>query len=105
RPDGEDLLALDQDVGLGEVAHLRVHRHHGSAANDVAPSMAAAVRGRVSGGRRRRARREQIAACGDGSGRGRHLQEIATRCGMALRNSFVAQYANELSSALTALTL
>src|SRR3989454_9078362 len=46
--DGEDLLALDQHVGLSEVAHLRVgvHRHHGTAANDVAPSGAAGVLGR-----------------------------------------------------------
>ena len=44
RPDGEDRIALDQDIGLGEVAHIRiVHRHHRAAANDVASERHAAV--------------------------------------------------------------
>ena len=35
RPDGDDLLAFDQHVGLRKIADLRVHRHHGAAANEV----------------------------------------------------------------------
>src|SRR6266550_9233756 len=34
RADGDDLLALDQHVGLGKIAYARIHRHHGTAAND-----------------------------------------------------------------------
>ena len=44
----------------GEVADLRVHRHHRAAANDVAPARPAAVRRRVAVVRRGGARREQI---------------------------------------------
>jgi hypothetical protein len=36
--DGDDLPAFDQNIALGKVAHSRVHRHDGAAANDVAPS-------------------------------------------------------------------
>src|SRR6267378_2724316 len=43
RPDRKDLLALDQHVGLGKIADVRVHRHHGTATNDVAPAGLAAV--------------------------------------------------------------
>ncbi len=43
RPDGKDRVGLDQHVGFGEVAHLWVHRHHGTAANDVASVRLAAV--------------------------------------------------------------
>jgi hypothetical protein len=35
-PNGDDLLAFDQHVGLGKLTHFRVHRHHGAAADDVA---------------------------------------------------------------------
>jgi hypothetical protein len=92
--DGEDLLALDQHVGLGEVAHIRVHRHHGTAANDVAPAPPAVVLGRVLAVRGGRASREQIETCGGGPGRGRRLQEVAPRSGMTLRDSFIAQFAH-----------
>ena len=47
RSDGEDLLALDQHVGLGEVADCRIHRHHGAAANDVAPARSAGILRRI----------------------------------------------------------
>ena len=40
-PTAEDLLALDQDVGLGKSPTARIHRHHGAAANDVATPWAA----------------------------------------------------------------
>ncbi len=62
RPDGKDGLALDQDVGLGEVAHFRVHRHHRTAANDVAPARPAAVLRRVG-------RLANCAAAGRGANR------------------------------------
>ena len=87
RSDGEDLLALDQHVGLGEVADLRIHRHHGTAANDVAPAPLTEAFGRRAAVRGGRASREQIET-GDDAGRGRRLQEIAPRTGMILRNSF-----------------
>ena len=35
---GHDFLPLDQHVGLGEIAHLRVHRHHMPAASHIAPA-------------------------------------------------------------------
>jgi len=76
RPDRKDLLALDQHVGLGKIAHVRVHRHHGTTTNDVAPAVLAAVLGWVPVVRRGRARREQIETCGGAGGR-RSLQEIA----------------------------
>ena len=41
--DCEDLLALDQHVGLGEVAYLRVHRHDRATANDIAVTSLTAV--------------------------------------------------------------
>jgi hypothetical protein len=43
RPDGENLLAFDQHVGLREIADLRVHRHDGAASNEVATTGATAV--------------------------------------------------------------
>ncbi len=94
RPDGEDFLALDEHVGLGKIAHVRVHRHHGTAANDIAPATPAGVLGHVPVVRRAGARREQIGTCGGDPGRGRRLQEIAPRTGMDLRNSFIAQFAH-----------
>jgi hypothetical protein len=62
RTDGGDFLAFDQHVRLDEVTHLRVHRHHRTAANDVAPPRTAAVLGRIGGGGR--TRRKQMKTCG-----------------------------------------
>ena len=45
RPDGEDFLALDEDVSLGEISDFRVQRHHRTAANDIASTRSAAVGG------------------------------------------------------------
>jgi len=71
RADGEDLLALHKHVRPGEVADGRVHRHHGTAANDVAPARLAGAwewsRLLRCGG----ARRKQIETCGGGTGRRR----------------------------------
>ncbi len=64
RSNGEDLLALDQHVGLGEVADARIHRHHGTAANDVASAWCAAALGRVADVGGCRARGEQFETCG-----------------------------------------
>ena len=36
RFDITNLVALDEDIGLRKVADLRIHRHHGAAANYVA---------------------------------------------------------------------
>jgi hypothetical protein len=41
--DLQDFLSLDQHVALVEVAHVRVHRHYGPAADDVAAAGLAAV--------------------------------------------------------------
>jgi hypothetical protein len=43
RTDRKSFLALDQHVGLREVANLRIQRHHRTAANDVAPAGPATV--------------------------------------------------------------
>jgi hypothetical protein len=75
RTDSEDLLALDQDIGAGEVAHLRVDRHHRTAADHVAPAgLAAALGRRVL--RRGRARCKQIAAGRGNPGCGRSLEKL-----------------------------
>src|SRR5205823_10824516 len=80
RPDREDLLALDQHVGLSKIAYLRVHRHHGTATNDVAPPWLAAVAWRVAIGLRGSRRRcQQIETCRGNRGRRRGLQEITPR--------------------------
>ena len=94
-PDGDDLLALDQHVGLREVADLRVHRHDGTAADDIAPAVPAAVLG-LSGLVRRggRAGREQVESAGRGPGRRCRLQEVAARAEVELRASFVTESAH-----------
>ena len=76
RADGDDLLALDQHVGLGEVAHLRILGHHGTAVNDVAPAAPACVVGRILVVCRGRTRCEEIEAGSGDAGGGRRLQEI-----------------------------
>src|SRR5438067_11454533 len=97
RSDGEDLLALHQDVRLREVAHLRVHRQHGAAAKDVAPSRPATVRGRIASVRGGRACRKEIGTSRDGGPRrGGGLQEIAPRSGMTPRNSLVTPFGHWL---------
>ena len=76
--DRDDLLALDQHVGLREIADRRVHRHHRTTANDVAPSWLAAVARCVTirlCGRGRRG--QQIEACRGDCGRRRRFREIA----------------------------
>jgi hypothetical protein len=45
--DAEDILALDQYVGLDKVANNRIHRHYGTAANDVAPTRCAGILRRI----------------------------------------------------------
>jgi len=47
RSDGENFLAFDQHVGLGEVADGRIHRHHRAAADEIAPAGAAGVSGHI----------------------------------------------------------
>ncbi len=78
--DVDDLLALDQHVRLGEIAHLRVHRHHVAAPNDVASSRPAVVSEAVIVVlRRSRTVAEQGQSRGGRPGGGRGFQEIATR--------------------------
>jgi hypothetical protein len=91
--DGQNLLALDQHVGLRKVADLRIHRHHRAAADDGAPAGPAHVRWRPVV-RRRRTRGEQIEARGDRAGRRRAFQEIAPRGKMVLWPAFIAQSAH-----------
>ncbi len=76
RPDGDDLLALHQHVGTGEVSDLRVHRHHVAAPDDIAPATLAGVLRSVVVVRRGGSRREQ-AHPRSSRGRGRSLEEIA----------------------------
>ncbi len=90
RSDRENLLALDKNVGPGKVAHMRVHRHHGAAANDITPAWSAAVRGRVTVIRRGRARREQVETRGRDPRRGGTCQEFAARSEMVLWPAFIA---------------
>ncbi len=92
RPNAEDLLALDQHVGLDEVANLRVQRHDRTAANNVAPAPPAAVHRRIvcRGG----AHREQIQPRSGDASRRHTLQKIAPRAEMVLRLSRIAQFAH-----------
>ncbi len=99
RADLLNQLTLDEHVGFGEfalVGHAGVHRHHMTAADDIAPATPAAVFRRVVALSCGRARREQTQACG-GPACCRRLQEIAPpelRASMVLRESFIAQYAH-----------
>src|SRR6185295_19242857 len=110
RPDRDDLLALDQHVGAGELAlvgHARVHRHHDSAADHIAPTPPAAVLRRTIVVTVVRARRRVEQAHPRGTGRGcrRSLQEIAPselRARVVLRTSLVAQDAHSWSPPLWA---
>jgi hypothetical protein len=77
RPDRDDLLALDQHVGLRKITDARVQRHHSPAANEQPPAVPSAVFRRVVFVGRRRARREQIGCRGGRPGDGRRLQEVA----------------------------
>ena len=87
----DDLLALDQHVGLGEVAHLRILGHHGTAVNDVAPAAPACVVGRILVVCRGRTRCEEIrpaaatpvAAVAFRKSR----REVGCRCGMPSSHS------------------
>jgi hypothetical protein len=94
RTDGQDLLAFDQHVGLGEIAHVRIHRHHRAAADDVAAVPPAVVFGRVVAVGVGRTRREQVGAGRGNARRRRRLQEVAPRIGMTLRLAVVAQLAH-----------
>src|SRR5262249_12872655 len=91
--DSQNLLALDQHVGAREVAHLRIHRHHRAAADDVAPAVRAAVRRHV-GLRSRRSRREKIETRGSGTGRRSAFEKSPTRTEMILWLALIAQYAH-----------
>src|SRR4029077_3005913 len=93
RPDGEDLLALDQHVGLRKVSNFRVHRHHRAAADDVATAALAAVFRPVVVVRRGRTRREQACSGRSGPSRRGGLQEIAPP-EMVLRISVLAKDAH-----------
>src|SRR5262249_61033417 len=95
--DREDLLALDQHVGLGEVADARVHRHHRAAADDVAASIRAGVcrHDRLCA---RRARREEIEPGERGAGRGCAPEDIAARSEVVLWIASLAQYAHRSRS-------
>ena len=94
RPDGKDLLALDQHVGPREVADLRVQRHHRTAADEVTPARPAAVGGRIPSAGRRRTRRKQIQTRSCDPGRRHTLQKIAPRAEMVPKASFIAQFAH-----------
>src|ERR1700686_1389422 len=88
----EDFLALDQHVRLDEVAHLRVHRHHGTAANDIAPAQFACALGQVSIVRNGRARGKQTETCSSGTGRRHTFEKITSRSEMVVRISLIRQF-------------
>ena len=90
RSDGDDLLALDQDVGLGEIADVRVQRHHGAAADDVAPAAPAGVVRCVVAVRGGRAWPEETGPGGGHPGDGGVFQEIAPRAAVALWVAVIA---------------
>src|SRR6516164_2554710 len=94
RSDSKDLFALDQHIGLREVANPRVQRHYRTAANNIAPTRPAAVEGLIPVLRRGRTRREQIQTGSGDPSRGHTLQKIAPRAEMVPRLSFIAQYAH-----------
>jgi hypothetical protein len=95
----EDLRPFDQHIGLWKIADLRIHRHHGAAADDQAPARAPIIVGRAAAAvRLRNARREQIhRTCCRRRGR-RRFQEvparIAGRMWVILRLAFIAQFAH-----------
>ena len=78
-PNGDDLLAVDQNIALWEVAHRRVHRHDGAAADDVAPPMVASPGGRtrIVGLRGSGRRVQEIEPGSCDRARGGDFQEIA----------------------------
>jgi hypothetical protein len=103
RPDREDLLALDQHVGLSKIAHRRIHGHHGPAADQQPPPRPPTVFGPdlvivVLCGSRRRVQAQPGRRCG----RCRGFQEIApgTVVGarVVLRPAVIAHPAHELPS-------
>jgi len=99
RADGDDLRAFDQHVGLRKIADVRVHRHHGPAANEQSPTRPTAVARLVPAVSRCTTRREQA---GSGSARrGCRLQEIAPRVVVVLWIAFITEFAH-LSSSRTA---
>ena len=77
RADGEDLLAMDQDVASDEVPDLRVHGHHVAVADDIAPVRLAGALGRVVMRQGRAGGEQTKAGGGDGAGRGRTLEKTA----------------------------
>ena len=96
-PDGQDLLAFDQHVGLREVADLRVHRHDRAATDEIAPAASAAVFGLPVFVGCGRASRQQIECRGREPRHRRGLQEIAARTGVVLRAAFVTESAHVVS--------
>ena len=95
RTDRENLLAVDQYVAADEIGDRRVHRHHRTAADQIAPAGPAAVarraiivmRGRGPCG-------EEIGCCRGDAGRRRTFEEIAPRGGVVLPPSSIAQDAH-----------
>jgi hypothetical protein len=90
-------VAVDQHVGAREVSDLRVHRHDGAAADEIAPAGTAGVR------RRRilrgcRARAEQIDPRRGEAGRRRAFEKVAPRGGVFLRPAAIAQDAHVVAS-------
>ena len=96
--DGDDLAALDQHVGLWEVAHLGVHRHHGAAADHVTTSPLAAAVGLPVIVCRRRSRREQTESRRGHAAGCRRFQEVAPRTGMVLRQACITELAHVVAS-------
>jgi hypothetical protein len=94
RSDGADLLALDEHVGLGEIAHGRVQRHHGPTPDDVAALMPAGILRLIAIPGPGRPGREQVGAGRRDSGGGRRPEKIPPRCRMVLRNSVIASRAH-----------
>src|SRR5580692_10507545 len=104
RPDREDRIALDQDIGLGEVAYIRiVHRHHRPAANDVAPERLAAVLRWIAAAlevRRSGTRCEEIKTCRGNACCRSAFEKIAPRAEMVSQHSLMAKFAHACVSPL-----
>jgi hypothetical protein len=91
-----DPLALDQHVAAHEVADRRVHRHDGTAFDEIAPSRPSAVARRiVAVSRPRGTRIEQTEGRRGDRGRRRTFQETASRSEMV--QPFLAQDAHVAS--------
>src|SRR4030095_8654806 len=85
--DGNNLLALDQDGGLREITHSRVHGQNGAPANDVTAGGLTGARRRCGGLRIGSARSEWPPSSRGDTGRRRGLQEGAPGWGMDTRRA------------------